>query len=138
MVKLSPLPLALLGIVALTPIAAPAADAQDFDTYTRGRTIHFDWQGEPYGVERYLPGQRVIWSFLDGRCVDGEWYAQSGAKGPEICFTYEGRSAAQCWTYQITSDGLTVSIGSEAPGLTLTEQKNPTEEMLCLGPEVGV
>ena len=68
--------LALLICLLAGGPAAFAADAAQFDSYTRGRTIFFDWQGQPYGAERYLPNQRVIWSFLDGRCTYGEWYAQ--------------------------------------------------------------
>lgn len=128
-----------LGFCLLAaPLPLLAADAQEFDSYTQGRTIHFDWNGAPYGAERYLPGQRVIWSFLDGRCVEGEWYGQNSANGPEICFIYEGRDVAQCWTYQITGEGLSVSIDRDGPPLTLTERSSPQEEMLCLGPEVGV
>lgn len=115
--------------------AVKAADTERFDSYTQGRTIHFDWEGQPYGAERYLPGQRVIWSFLDGRCIEGEWYMQAG----DICFIYEDRPDAQCWSYQIDGTGLSVTIERDAgPALTLTEQKRPRDEMVCLGPEVGV
>ena len=123
-------------ILGLSCVAAPlsAADAEQFDSYTRGRTIHFDFLGQHYGAERYLPGQRVQWSFLDGRCVEGEWYAQ----GDEICFVYEDRPEAQCWSYEIGSEGLSVTITGDGPALTLTEQPDPPKDMVCLGPEVGV
>jgi len=117
---------------------ALSADAQQFKRYTEGRVIFFDWQGAPYGAERYLPGQRVIWSFLDGRCIDGEWYAQDGDTGTEICFIYEDRQTAQCWSYQIDTSGLSVTMDRDGPPLTLTEHHDPQEDMICLGPEVGV
>lgn len=145
MIQLLPRPPApLLGlcltlISSFAPLALRAADAQAFDRYTQGRTIHFAWEGQAYGVERYLPDRRVIWSFLDGRCVDGDWYPQESATGPQICFIYEGRDAAQCWDYEITGEGLSVSIQrGDGPALRLTEQLGVQEEMFCLGPEVGV
>ncbi|WP_255731209.1 hypothetical protein [Phaeobacter sp. B1627] len=132
--------IALFTGVCLTSIPAPslAADAQDFRRYTEGRVILFDWQGLAYGAERYLPGQRVIWSFLDGRCIEGEWFAQDGADGTEICFLYENRQTAQCWSFQIDTSGLSVTMDQDGPPLTLTERHGPQEEMVCLGPEVGV
>jgi len=27
----------------------------------------------PYGVKFHVPNRRVIWSFADGDCVNGEW-----------------------------------------------------------------
>ncbi|WP_239320874.1 hypothetical protein [Epibacterium sp. Ofav1-8] len=124
-----------LGMSLSSGAPLSAADTERFDSYTQGRTIHFDWQGQPYGAERYLPGQRVIWSFLDGRCIEGEWYMQAG----DICFVYEDRPDAQCWSYQIDDSGLSVTIErGSGPALTLTEQKRPRDEMVCLGPEVGV
>ncbi len=118
--------------------AARAADGAGFDSYTQGRTLFFTWQGQPYGAEQYLPGRRVIWSFLDGDCIEGHWYPQDGAEGPEICFVYDGRDDAQCWSYAIDETGLRVTIEGDGSPLTLTERREAPQEMVCLGPEVGV
>ncbi|KUP94269.1 hypothetical protein TRIHO_08260 [Tritonibacter horizontis] len=136
-----PLAVLLIGLISPTSGALAADGAQNgarFDSYTRGKTLFFDWQGQPYGAERYLPGRRVIWSFLDGRCVAGTWYSQPGETGPEICFAYEDQGSVQCWRYGIDEGGLHVTIERDGPPLTLTENTTPGQEMVCLGPEVGV
>jgi hypothetical protein len=125
----------VLGLALLSAAPLSANDAEEFNSYTQGRTIHFSWEGQAYGAERYLPGQRVIWSFLDGRCVTGEWYMQSG----DICFVYEDRPEPQCWRFDIGDNGLSVSIARDHGSvLTLRERLSVRDEMVCLGPEVGV
>lgn len=91
---------ALLALVLALPAAAEPADpplsAEGFDALTRGKTMdtHAADFGL-YGVETFLPGQRVIWRDAE-RCVHGTW-EQVGAL---ICFTYEHKpDRPACWTY---------------------------------------
>ncbi len=60
-----------LGTSAFPSMSNAGMGADEFVRYTRGKTLFFGNDGEPYGVERYLDGRRVIWSFLDGDCKNG-------------------------------------------------------------------
>ncbi|CUH88518.1 hypothetical protein PH5382_02454 [Phaeobacter sp. CECT 5382] len=127
----------LLTSLALTPVVALAAEplgAEDFDRYTQGKTLFYGFDGTAYGVERYLPGRRVIWSFLDGRCQEGSWYEEAG----QICFLYEDRSDPQCWSFELTPKGLSARFRNDPEATELYESGDVDEEMLCLGPDVGV
>lgn len=127
--------------LAVLPAAATAAEPMGgsaFDAYTQGRTLWFEQGGTVYGVERYLPGRRVQWSFLDGECRDGEWYEDAG----RICFVYEddgtgGGIDPQCWTFSRDANGLRAEFAGDPPGPELYEARERDEPMVCLGPRVG-
>lgn len=126
-------------VIPLLALALPAAagepmSAEAFDAYTRGKTLFYGWGGEVYGVERYLPDRRVIWSFLDGECKDGFWYEEAG----RICFLYEDRTEPQCWTFSEGAGGLVARFENDPGEIELYEAQDTGEEMICLGPEVGV
>lgn len=108
--------------------------AEEFDAYTRGKTLYYGTQGLVYGVERYLDNRRVIWSFLDGDCREGVWYPD----GPFICFIYEDRPDPQCWTFSESPGGLVARFRGDPEDLPLYEAQDIDEEMLCYGPDVGV
>ncbi|HBS51271.1 MAG TPA: hypothetical protein DEA05_14855 [Rhodobacteraceae bacterium] len=120
--------------LALPLPAAAQMSAEAFDAYTRGKTLFYGMDGEAYGVERYLPGRRVIWSFLDGDCREGHWYEQAG----RICFVYEDHPEPQCWTFTETPGGLTARFQGDPAEIELYEAEETGREMICLGPEVGV
>lgn len=89
-------------------LAAPATaedrmTGPEFDAYVTGRTITFRTEMNPaYGVERYLPGRRVMWSTFEGVCRYGVWFESKG----DICFRYEGDPEHKCWTMFDDPDGL--------------------------------
>jgi hypothetical protein len=117
------------------PLAAePLMSAQEFDDYTRGKTLYYGTGAEPYGAEIYLPNRRVRWSFLDGQCLDGEWYEQDGL----ICFTYEDRPDPHCWSFERGANGLIARFENNPAVVPLFEATEDTEELLCLGPKIGV
>ncbi|MBO9446222.1 hypothetical protein [Ruegeria sp. R14_0] len=124
----------LLTLSAKTAVAQPALSGSEFDSYTQGKTLFYGFQGEVYGVERYLPNRRVIWSFLDGNCKEGLWYEQ----GEQICFIYEDRLDPQCWVFTQSDRGLIAQFEGDADTTELYEAEDINEEMVCLGPEVGV
>ncbi|CUH77999.1 hypothetical protein TRM7557_01676 [Tritonibacter multivorans] len=127
--------LPLILTLCLAPVLAHAQmSAEDFERYTSGRTLIYGQGGQAYGAERYLPGRRVTWSFLDGECNDGIWYPQDG----NICFLYEDRDAPQCWQFTETATGLIARFAGEDSTLELYEARETQEDMICLGPEVGV
>lgn len=126
-------------IFALLGSAVSAQDAMsaaEFEAYVTGKTLFYGADGNNYGVEEYLPNRRVRWAFLDGsgRCKDGHWYEEAG----HICFVYEDSPAPQCWSFYEGSQGLSAKFESAPDGRTLYEIENTTEEMLCIGPDVGV
>ncbi|MFS4580453.1 hypothetical protein [Phaeobacter sp. C3_T13_0] len=114
--------------------AGAALSADQFDRYTQGRTLFYGFDGVPYGVERYLPNRRVIWSFLDGQCQNGEWYPQAN----QICFIYDEIGAPQCWEFSISDKGLIAQFEGDPEATELYEADELGEEMLCLGPKIGV
>lgn len=109
--------------------------AEEFDNYTRGKTLFYGSEGALYGVERYLDNRRVIWSFLDGQCKEGWWYEEAG----QICFLYEDRPGdPQCWTFSRSPNGLQAQFENDPDATELYEAEDIDEEMLCYGPDVGV
>ena len=126
-------------VLALFSSAAAAQDAMtaaEFEAYVSGKTLFYEADGRRYGVEEYLSDRRVRWAFLDGsgRCKDGYWYEVAG----QICFVYEDNPGPQCWSFYESGRGLSAKFESEPDGRLLYEIENTNEEMLCLGPDVGV
>jgi len=126
--------LSLPLLLATPPVSAQSLTAEAFDTYTRGKTLFYGFDGTAYGVERYLEGRRVIWSFLDGDCKKGVWYEEQG----QICFLYEDRLDPQCWTFTETPGGLVARFENDPEATELYEAEDIDEEMVCYGPDVGV
>ena len=123
----------ILGAASAQAADAPMS-AEAFDAYTKGKTLFYGTGGDAYGVERYLEGRRVIWSFLDGDCKRGYWYEESG----QICFLYEDRDEPQCWTFELGPSGLTARFRNDPDATELYEVEDLGEEMLSSGPTVGV
>lgn len=126
--------LILSGLCALPASAQSLMTAEEFDQYTQGKTLYYGDGNTPYGAEIYLPNRRVRWSFLDGQCRDGEWYEADGL----ICFVYEDRPDPQCWSFEEAPSGLIARFENDPAVTPLYEANESTQEMLCLGPEVGV
>lgn len=117
------------SVAAQTPLSGP-----EFDSYTQGKTLFYGFEGQVYGVERYLPNRRVIWSFLDGNCKEGVWYQRD----EQICFVYEDRLDPQCWVFTQSGGGLVAQFEGKPEATELYEAEELGEEMVCYGPEVGV
>lgn len=125
---------ALGAALALPVQAAEPMGADAFERFVTGKTLWFDQDGVTYGVERYLPGRRVEWSFLDGECRAGTWYEDAG----QICFLYEDGLGPQCWAFSRDGEGLTARFAGDENGVSLYGAQQRDEEMQCLGPDVGV
>lgn len=128
------IPPALIALMALPVAAQTPLTAEGFDEYTRGKTLFYGADGALYGVERYLEGRRVIWSFLDGDCKEGFWYEERDL----ICFVYENRADPQCWSFFVGPDGLIAQFENSNEATELYEAQDIGEDMLCYGPDVGV
>ncbi|MEP1969469.1 hypothetical protein [Shimia sp.] len=114
--------------------AQSAMTGPEFDAYTQGKTLFFAADGQQYGVEEYLPDNRVRWSFMDGQCKEGLWYEQAN----QICFVYEDSVRPQCWSFYLSPGGISAVFEDNSDGRVLYEVQASSEEMICLGPEVGV
>lgn len=128
------IPTLIVLCLGAMPCFAQQLNAEEFDRYTRGKTLFYGADGAAYGVERYLDGRRVVWSFLDGECQDGIWYEENG----QICFVYEDNLTPQCWTFTTGANGLIAQFENEPDGTELYEAQNGEDDMLCYGPDVGV
>jgi hypothetical protein len=126
---------ALLLVWPAAPQAQTSApmSAEAFDAYTRGQTFTYGTGATPYGAEEYLENRRVRWSFLDGRCQDGEWYEENGL----ICFVYDDNPDPQCWSFYQTPGGIVARFEDDPSQTTLYEITRSPEPLMCLGPEVG-
>lgn len=130
--------LALLGALIAAPLLAAEPGQpltpEEFDAATVGRTLYYNSAGQPYGVEQYLPGRKVIWAFLGDDCRKGEWYPE----GSDICFVYEDRAEPQCWTFYQSGRGLLARFRGDPASLPLIAVEESGEPMACMGPDVGV
>jgi hypothetical protein len=104
-----------------------------FEAYTQGKTMYFSRGGQVYGAEQYLPGGRVLWSFLDGTCNDGSWFSQD----EQICFYYDNSGGAQCWDVTLGEHGLTVTFSDDERPMELKEIPGLSEPLDCPGPMIG-
>ena len=125
----------VLGLMLAAPVAAQTTmSAAEFDAYTKGKTLFYGSEGAPYGAEVYHKDRRVQWSFLDGECKEGSWYEDAGL----ICFVYEDRQDPQCWSFTKGPRGLIARFENNPETNELYEAQDVGEEMLCLGPKIGV
>ncbi len=123
------------AVLASATLAETPMTAKAFETYSQGRTLYFGADGTPYGAEQYLPGRRVIWTFLDGECQMGHWYEDSGA----ICFLYENQPRdPQCWRFFRNGDRVSARFENNPSSNPLVEVHKTTEPLICPGPKVGV
>ncbi|NOR60932.1 MAG: hypothetical protein GQ535_00365 [Rhodobacteraceae bacterium] len=128
--------------IALFTLLAGATSAQsltgkEFDTLSRGSTMHFTNSGQFYGSEQFFFGQRTVWRADDGRCINGKWAYEA----PAICFVYDDGSGPFCWVIEGNAEQLTVtSTRNDAgePPLVLTLSGQDKSEILCTGPLFGV
>ena len=126
----------IAALALATPALALAQEAMtgdEFEAYTTGKTLHYGTDGVTYGGEDYLPGRQVRWSFLDGRCLDGEWYDD----GPLICFVYVDDPTPVCWAFFETPSGLIAHLDGDEDQ-SLYEIGEAAEPLYCVGPDVGV
>lgn len=118
-----------------TPLAAELMSGAEFEAYVTGKTLFYGRNGVAYGAEIYHANRHVTWSFLDGDCKDGTWYE---AEGSNICFIYKDRLDHQCWTFEKTAGGLRARFTNDPQSTDIYEALESDEDLVCLGPKVGV
>ncbi|MFY0679410.1 MAG: hypothetical protein JXR13_02440 [Thalassovita sp.] len=126
-------------LLALFLLASPLGaqspmSADEFDTYTQGKTLYYTHKDETYGAEMYLKDRRVRWSFLDGKCREGIWYPED----EYLCFVYDTDFEPECWLFFDSGDGLSAHLKGDPNPSEVFSAAPSTKPMLCLGPDVGV
>jgi hypothetical protein len=124
----------LAVLSSASAVAANPMSAAEFEAYVTGKTLYYGREGAAYGAEIYHENRRVTWSFLDGECKEGHWYNE----GTSICFVYEDRPDPQCWTFERGASGLVATFENNPDSQELYEAQDVGEEMICLGPKIGV
>ena len=121
------------SLLLVLTLASPAM-AQDgmtgaeFDAYVTGRTITFRTDLNPsYGIERYLPGRRVMWSTFDGICQYGVWFESKG----DICFRYEHDPEHKCWTIYDEPGGLRGVFTTRPNTTVIYEIPDREDPLIC-------
>lgn len=125
-------------ILAICPsiVFADGMDGDEFAARMTGKTMFFTQRGLPYGVEQYLPGRRVIWSFLGGECQMGTWYEDTAQD--RICFVYENISGPQCWDFFDRDGQISARIAGAPPEDDLMVVEESDEPIQCQLPGLGV
>ncbi len=125
---------AILCLMLASPAWAEAPlSVEALDRLVTGRTLTYAQDGEIYGVERYLPGRRVIWAFTEDECRFGTYHAQ----GDEICFLYEGDPNQHCWTFHMQDGRLGARYAGDPEGTELSAVEDSAAGLPCPGPDVG-
>ena len=120
--------LVLILLLASPAMAQDTMDAADFDAHVTGRTITFRTPDNPsYGIERYLPGRRVMWSSFDGTCQYGVWFESKG----QICFRYEGDPEHKCWLMYDEPGGMRGVYTTRLPATVIFEDPNRDDPLVC-------
>ncbi len=120
--------IAILCLLAHPAFAQSGLSAKDFEARVLGRTLDFGFQGQdPYGIERYLPDRRVLWSWGDGQCETGEWYVE----GDNICFVYDFDPTPQCWRYFETSGRMMAVFMNDGEDSAVYELTPVKRELIC-------
>ncbi|WP_439104310.1 hypothetical protein [Celeribacter marinus] len=120
-------------VLALPAGADEPLTAQEFDAYTRGKTLTYADQGTAYGLEEYYPNNQVKWAFEGGACLDGIWYEEN----QNICFLYEDGRAPQCWQFFQDGNRLRAEFVSDS-GTQQYEAYSSDRPLQCTGPQIGV
>ena len=122
----------ILALLATPAFADDPLDGDGFEALVEGKTLTFSNLAGPYGVEYYAPDRRVIWSFIGGDCVNGEWFEEVTETGPNICFTYENDPEPKCWKV-FEDDGRIRAEFVTRPGTTVLYQVEASEPLVCGG-----
>lgn len=124
----------LFFALCVTPaLAETPMTGAEFEAYVTGRTLSFSSANNPaYGVEKYLPNRRVVWSGGDGTCVEGMWFEQDDS----ICFLYETDPEAKCWRTYLTENGIRAEFTTRPNGGVIFETLETPKDLVCPGPDL--
>ena len=117
-----------------TANAQDVLSLEEFESYADGKTLYFSQQGQPYGVEQYLPNRQTIWQYADGTCTKGIWYTRKEL----ICFVYEGDGEEQCWHFLKKGEHFAARALGREPEADLNVIWRDDRPIACKGPNIGV
>lgn len=126
-------------VVALLVLTMPAqaqdyVTPQEFEEFSRNKTLYFSFQGTPFGAEQFFEGRRSLWQHSDGTCSAGAWHND----GNKLCFLYEDNLALQCW-FMYRRDGDIFVRAEDAPeDQELKLERQDVVPLPCIGPDLGV
>lgn len=137
---MSPLAALWAGLTSALLLGATPAAAQDavpispsaFREYAEGYTLYFSHEGAEFGAESFLSGDRSIWRYDNGECVNGTWHP----RGAQICFSYEDNPQDLCWRFLRAGDDLLARLLGDGPdaGMELRVVRRDRFPLLCAGP----
>ena len=108
---------------------------QEFAARVTGKTFFFSQSGQSFGAESYATDRTVTWTYGDGACVGGGWFAE----GDQICFAYFGNEDGPiCWHFFDTAGTITARIVGADPAEDLTVTGVINEVLPCMAPGVGI
>lgn len=120
--------LLLFLCAAGTAHAQDRMDAAAFDAHVTGRTITYRTELSPvFGIERYLPGRRVMWSSEEGICAYGVWFESKG----NICFRYDHDPEPKCWSVFAESGGMRAVYATRPPFSVIHEMPDRDDPLIC-------
>ncbi len=120
--------LAICLLLAAPAYAKDSMTAAEFEAYVTGRTITFSTPTNPtFGIERYLPGRRVVWSTFDGICQYGVWFESKG----NICFRYENDPEHKCWAIYNEPGGLRGEFTTRPNTTVIYEIPDRDDPLIC-------
>ena len=130
-----------VSVILLASLLGPSAisaqeilSPEEFKSYAEGKTLYFSQQGQPFGVEQYLPGQHSIWQYKDGTCIQGIWYTRKTL----ICFVYEGDGQEQCWHFLQKGKRFAARAEGRESEADLEVVWRDDEPIQCKAPDLGV
>lgn len=117
-----------LSLLCTPTFGQDTMTGEEFGAHVTGRTITFRTDLNPlYGVERYMAGQRVMWSSVEGICQYGVWFESKG----DICFRYEGDPEHKCWTIYDEPGGMRGVYTTRAPFTVIYEEPDRNDPLIC-------
>jgi hypothetical protein len=129
-----------LGVAGATVLWAISASAEtlmtadEFETWSTGKTLDYSIDGTLYGSEMHLPGRKTLDADTGGPCHAGHWFPE----GDAICFVYDGDPREHCWRFWRDGVGVLAELVDGPPDLSLSQVTEAPAPLSCPGPEVGV
>jgi hypothetical protein len=122
-----------LCLFATAALAQTPMTADDFETWSTGKTLDYFDGTSFWGSEQHMAGRATLDADASGACLKGSWYP----RGDDICFVYELSPGPHCWRFLRDGDMVFAQLidDPDAPRFSVTLSDAPIS---CIGPDVGV
>lgn len=125
-------PALILALSGTTVEAQTRMTAEEFESWSTGRTLDYRIDGQLWGSEQHFPDRRTLDADAGGACVTGQWYPQ----GDDICFRYETGPGPHCWSFWRDGDRVLARIAGN-PDSPVAEVTISDQPLACPGPDLG-